>query len=167
MTPRLLRRNASSLYQVSPTFRLGNESSSFVRIEVLRRERPEATDYWDGNWLASAIELAAGPWKGEFQASLRSDEFADFRGELQRLFDGEQGSTAEFKSMEPWLRLKVERSDDLGHITVSGAAQTQPFFNGQNVLQFVLELDQSYLPASLAGLADIVKQFPVLGTPDD
>jgi hypothetical protein len=152
---------------MTTTFHLGGESSSFVKIEVLGRERPQAADYSDGNWLVSSIEVSAGPWNGRYGANLRADEFASFRQQLQNLYDDRDGPPAVFESMEPWLRFSVARSDKLGHIRVSGEARMEPFSQKHNVLQFVLELDQSYLPSALAGLATVDSEFPVVGSPTD
>lgn len=150
---------------MSATFHIGNDSSSFITIDVLRRERPNASDYWDGNWVTSIVEIAAGPWKGAYRANFRTDEFARFRDRLQRLYDDKEAGAAEFESMERWLRMKVERSDRLGHVSVTGEAQ--PLFDKHNALHFALELDQSYLPAAIEGLGSVLKEFPVIGSPTD
>lgn len=39
---------------------IGGAESDHVRIRVVGREIPSATDYWDGNWLVTPIELRVG-----------------------------------------------------------------------------------------------------------
>jgi hypothetical protein len=98
---------------------------------------------------------------------LRSNEFAEFHDQLQKLYKDKEAPPAHFDSMEPWLQFTVERLDRLGHLRVAGRAQAEPFFEGHNILQFVLELDQTYLPRVLDELDEILKEFPVIGSPTD
>lgn len=151
---------------MSRSFHFGTETTSYIYVEVLSRARPGATDYWDGNWLNTVVEVTAGPWRGSYRASLRADEFAEFRNQLQALYEDTGIKQAQFHSMEPWLQLSLERSDRLGHLRVAGRAQAEPFFEGHNLLQFVLELDQTYLPRVIDELEAIVNEFPVIGSPN-
>ena len=146
------------------SFHIGNETTDRLAVEVAAREHPDRFDYWDGNWLTAWVEVASGPWRGQYQAALRAEEFVHFRDQLQRLYDDREAPPAEFESMEPWLRFTVQRSDRLGHIRISGRAQTEPFFDSHNVFYFVLELDQSYLPTTLDELGKLIEEFPVVGS---
>ncbi|HVC78425.1 MAG TPA: hypothetical protein VND96_18115 [Candidatus Micrarchaeaceae archaeon] len=146
------------------SFHLGDETTSYVDVEVLSRTH-DVSDYWDGNWLTSVVKIAVGPWKGRYGASLRAEEFAQFHDQLRRLYDDASAPPAQFDSMEPWLRFKVQRSDSLGHITIAGHAQAEPFFEKHNILNFVLDLDQTYLPSVLDELDGILNEFPVVGSP--
>ena len=148
-------------------FRLGNESGDRLEVKVFARQHPDKTDYWDGNWLTAQVSVVAGPWTGAYRADLRAGEFAAFRDQLQRLYDNPAGSEATFESMEPWLRFSVKRTDALGHVEVRGESRAEPFLEGCNVLSFVLEIDQSFLPVALHGLVELLASFPVLGSPDD
>jgi hypothetical protein len=152
---------------VIPVFKLGGDERDYLKIQVLARAHPAETDYWDGNWLKAEVEIVAGPWRGGYRADLRAEEFRAFRHQLQRLYDDVDAPAAVFESMEPWLAFDVNRSDRIGHIEVHGKAQCEPFFEAHNVLFFALELDQSYLPGALSGLADIEAAFPVIGSPSD
>ena len=151
---------------MSHSFHLGDETTHYIDVEVLSRA-PNATDYWDGNWLTSVVEIVVGPWKGRYGASLRAEEFAQFRDQLRTLYDNASAPPAQFASMEPWLRFNVQRSDRLGHVRVAGRAQAEPFFDNHNLLEFVLELDQTYLSSVLDELDGILNEFPVLGSPKD
>ncbi|TMD36100.1 MAG: hypothetical protein E6I95_03015 [Chloroflexi bacterium] len=121
---------------MSRAFHIGGESAEHVAVEVVAREHPDQSDYWDGNWLTAWIDLASGPFRGKYRAALRAEEFVHFRDQLQTLFE-------------------------------SGRAQTEPFFDSHNVLYFVLELDQSFLPDVLAELKGVIQEFPVVGSPHD
>ncbi|MEO8898461.1 MAG: hypothetical protein ABI352_07825 [Candidatus Dormibacter sp.] len=144
-------------------FLIGTADGEHLRVEILGRENPNATDRDDGNWLRAMVHIASGPWKGSYSANLRSEEFVPLRIQLQRLYDDVTANLARFESMEPWLRFTVERSDRLGHVLVKGEARREPFFEQHNLLQFTLELDQSYLPVAVEGLAAVIEAFPVVG----
>jgi hypothetical protein len=150
---------------VTRTFSLGGAEIDFLKIDILARSYPSETDYWDGNWVRAHVHIAVSPWRGAYRADLRCEDFARFRQKLQRVYDDVNAPVAEFDSMEPWLQFEVQRSDRIGHIAVRGKAQQEPFFNGYNVLQFALDLDQSYLPSALADLVAIEADFPVRGSP--
>jgi hypothetical protein len=148
------------------SFRLGNETEH-VAVEVLAREHPDQSDYWDGNWLTAMVDVACGPWSGKYRAALRAEEFVHFRDQLHLLDNDREAPPAEFESMEPWLRFTVERSDKQGHVRVSGRAQTEPFFDSHNILYFVLEIGETFVAATLDELGEVIKEFPVVGKPHD
>lgn len=158
-------RRGSALMRTA--FNLGGEDNEYIRIAVLARAHPSETDYWDGNWLITEVQLAVGPFSGAYRADLRAEDFSMFREQLQRLYEDVAGEPAVFESMEPWLRLTVTRSDRLGHIKVRGLARPAIPFPGHNTLEFGLDIDQSFLPATLADLLQITAEFPVLGSPSD
>jgi hypothetical protein len=151
---------------MSASFHLGNQTTSYVNVEVLQITNPSAVnDYYEGNWVRSLITVAAGPWNGSIEATLRTEDFTLFRTQLQRLYEEVDAPPARFDSMEPWLEFEVERSDRLGHVRVMGQARAEPFFEKHNILQFVIDIDHTYLPATLAELREITNQFPVLASP--
>ena len=149
---------------MSLSFHIGNEAEH-VAVEVVAREHPDKSDYWDGNWLTAWVEVASGPWHGKYRAALRADEFVHFRDQLGRLIDDPEAPPAEFESMEPWLRFSIHRSPDRhGHVRVTGRAQTEPFFDSHNVFYFVLELKTELLSANLDELGKVIDEFPVYGS---
>jgi hypothetical protein len=149
---------------MSRSFRIGTDSAEHLAVEVLAREHPDKSDYWDGNWLTAMIDVAGGPWHGNYRAALRAEEFVHFRDQLHRLSEDHESPPAEFESMEPWLRFSVHRSDRHGHMRVTGRAQTEPFFDSHNVFYFVLELEQGFLAATLDELGKVIEEFPVVGS---
>jgi len=149
---------------VSHSFHIGTEANEHLAVEVLAREHPDQSDYWDGNWLTAEVDVASGPWHGNYRAALRAEEFVHFRDQLHLLTEDREAPPAEFESMEPWLRFTVHRSDRHGHVRINGRAQTEPFFDSHNVFYFVLELDQNLLAATLDELAKLIEEFPVVGS---
>jgi hypothetical protein len=138
-------------------WRLGGVTAEFVEIVV--QSRADAADFWDGNWLACRIEVAGGGCRARCSASLRAEEIADFHDALAALSAGTAHAAA-FTTLEEQIALRLHR-DAAGRVQVTGSVQDRP--GDGNSLQFTLELDQSYLPDSLAQLGRLVARFPVRG----
>lgn len=145
----------------TPKAVIGRPGGDHVRIRLTRRELPEATDYWDGNWIYADVALRAGAFRGEYEARLRSDELARFYASLGPLYDRLTGE-AVLDSMEKWVRVRLA-GDGKGHIAASCEAQDAP--GTGNLLTFELELDQTDLPRILRELEAILAAFPVIGEP--
>jgi hypothetical protein len=86
---------------------IGADSSERLSMHVTRREFPEASDYWDGNWVYVTIQIRAGAFHGEYEALLRTNELASFRDQLGALHATLNGS-ATFETMEHWLRVDIQ-----------------------------------------------------------
>ena len=136
-------------------------ASAHVSVSPSRREYPEATDYWDGNWIYADVTVVAGAFRGSFEANLRADEFERFRDQLRPLRESLVGR-AVFDPMEPWLRIEIE-GDGKGHFRAACRAADAPEVG--NVLAFGVEFDQTELPGILKGLDAICEAFPVVGAP--
>jgi hypothetical protein len=149
---------------MSRSFHIGDPAAEHLAVEVVAREHPDKSDYWDGNWLTAEVDVACGPFRGNYRAALRAEEFVHFRDQLQRLMDDHEAPPAEFESMEPWLRFNVHRSDRHAHLLVSGRAQTEPFFEEHNIFYFLLELEQGFAPETIGELDRLIEEFPVVGS---
>ena len=148
---------------MSRSFHIGN-GTEHVTVEVVAREHPDKSDYWDGNWLTAQVAVVSGAFQGSYRAALRAEEFVHFRDQLDRLNEDTEAPPAEFESMEPWLRFSVHRSDRHGHVRVSGRAQTEPFFDSHNIFYFVLELEEKLMATTLDELGTLIEEFPVVGS---
>jgi hypothetical protein len=121
-----------------------------------------AKDYWDGNWLVTPIEVAAGGFKGRVAAALRAEELATFLDALKRMSDSLEGE-ATLESMETWLSLRVS-VDRSGHLHVHGTLTDEPGI-GNSLTFDIADLDQTDLPAMIRSLSEAMRKFPVLGEP--
>jgi hypothetical protein len=148
---------------------LGQSASDHVAIQVKGRKYPQAVDYWDANWVDAEISLVIRPWRAMYDASLRTDELAKFREELEGL-DHRGRAAATFSPMEPWLQLALEL-DSLGHVHLRGEAGPEGFGRafGQARLEFELRefIDQTFLPSIIRQLKAIEREFPIIGKPSD
>ncbi len=140
---------------------IGADGAEQLSMHVTRREFPEASDYWDGNWVYTTIRIRAGAFRGEYEALLRTDELASFRDQLRTLHATLKGS-ATFETMEHWLRVDIQ-GDGRGHFQGKCEARDQPGIG--NTLRFELTFDQTELPRVITALDEVVRAFPVKGNP--
>lgn len=142
-------------------FRIGRSNREHVTVTPSRREFPDVADYWDGNWVYARIVVAAGGFRGEFEAQLRTEEFVSFRDELRPLHEKLVGR-AKFETTEGWLSIDIE-GDGKGHFHADCVAVDLP--GTGNRLTFVVDFDQTDLPEILQGLDAVTRAFPVVGSP--
>ena len=145
-----------------PEVVVGDPAGDHLSIRVIGRLHPGSDDFWDGNWLATPIDVVVGKFRGTIGASLRADELQRFREALKKLhalLDGE----AVLESMENWLTLKIT-AEPSGRLVITGRVADR--LGDGNRLTFWIEgVDQSYLPAMVDALGEIETYFPVLGSP--
>lgn len=140
-----------------PNLRLGGLS-----IWIEGRQFPNASDYWDANWLmVRAVVEATGATVRCDGSILMTTDIDRFRQELcvaHAAVDGE----ATLSSLEPELKvtLKVQR---LGG--VSCEVEITPDHLNQFHRFALVGLDQSYLPSFIASCDAVLAAYPVIGTP--
>ena len=66
-------------------------SAEHVSLTFTGRTHPSCTDYWDGNWLSTIIEVATGGFRGRVTADLRAEELETFRDQLKLLYEKNSG----------------------------------------------------------------------------
>jgi hypothetical protein len=142
---------------------IGDENGQHLVVRAMSRNHPDLFDYWDGNWVACEVEIAAGGFRGAFRADLRSEEFRVFLEEVEALSRALDGA-ASFSTMEGQIAFSLT-GDGKGHVRVQGEAVDM--VGGDNRLQFSLDIDQTYLPAVCRSLEVILAAFPVVGTAGD
>ena len=54
------------------------EEDEKVEIQIVSRNYPNSSDYWDGNWNVSKINAEILGYLVRFNADLRTDELRDF-----------------------------------------------------------------------------------------
>jgi hypothetical protein len=142
-----------------PSLVIGSINSKWLRITPLQRAHPQCSDYWDGNWVNSSVEISVGAFTGKYIACLRTDEFRTFRIGLERLYQTLDGKTA-FASMEDWLAIEIA-SDGLGHFQAKCTLRDAAGIG--NTLKCEFKFDQTELPCMLRSLRSIDEAFPVIG----
>lgn len=133
---------------------------SAFQLWVHGRQFPEAHDQWDGNWLNVTVhcgQSGASVWATG--AILDSAGLLRFRDDLKQLHKTLSGE-AVLESHEPNIKVRVTASDGAGHLTVRADITPDHLAQGH---WFEFEIDQSYLPATVAQLESVLAQFPVRG----
>jgi hypothetical protein len=89
----------------------GSRTASTSSSGLPDGKQPEASDYWDGNWVYAIVKIAARAFRGEFEAQLRAEEFVSFRDQLRPLPESLKGH-AEFETTEGWLIIDMATARD-------------------------------------------------------
>ena len=138
---------------------LGEETT--IEIDVLYRNYPNSSDYWDGNWVTSKINIKIPGYLVNFDADLRIDELRDFANEIKLMSKLLKGK-AILNNLDNYLHIECEM-DKLGKI-IWTAETCYPSGYGA-VLKFEFESDQSFLIGLIKELENILTAFPVIGKP--
>jgi len=140
---------------------VGDASGEHVKISLLSRNHPECDDYWDGNWIASEVELHAGAYRASFRSNFRAEEFAFLHQSVCQFSETLCGS-ARFDTMEDQLAFELI-GDGRGHIRVEGTSLD--VVGVGNRLSFHFEIDQTYLVGIVRSLEKSISTYPVVGRP--
>lgn len=132
-----------------------------VKIDVLGREYPDCSDYWDGNWVISNVKIDIPGYHADFSASLRTDDISDFLSELRRMNRQLSGKAA-LKNIDNFVHFEG-KMDKAGQIVWSGET-CYPAGSGA-ILTFEFISDQSYLTDLIRELEDLMHVYPVIGNP--
>ena len=128
-----------------------------LRVWVHGREFPDASDYWDGNWLnVTASCIGAGSSVYAHGSIIHLSEIAGLLHELEALYETLSGE-AELKCIEPNLGVKLE-SKSAGHIGLT--IQITPDHLSERH-QFVDAMDQTFLPPIIAACRSLVERYPI------
>jgi hypothetical protein len=130
-----------------------------LKIWVHGRQFPDASDYWDGNWLSatarcdgsgSCVEVS-----GYFLHLGEIQKWKEGLQEFSRLLTG----SVELPTIEPTLRVKIEATGSrTGHLKCL-VEITGDHMNEHH--RFLLDSDQSYLPGLLAQLGTVLREYPI------
>lgn len=139
------------------TFRIRSNDGQYVEVEVLCYERGPTGDYHDDNWVTVKVLLRVAGFNGAFGAAFLTRDFVDFKDQLFELHSTLLGE-AKFVTLEDQLALTV-RGNGRGELTIEGEAWQESGVG--NHLHFAFQSDQTHLPESLSGLAEITTEFPI------
>ena len=134
----------------------------YLAITILGRSIPQPTNIWDANWLDVSLVLRTAYNSGEFQRHIKATilprELISFRNQLAALHQSLRGS-ATFSTLEGWLEMKCV-GDGRGHIDIACQVRNEPGIG--DTLNFQIHIDQTYLPAILSSLDDVLAVYPVI-----
>ncbi len=142
---------------------LGTRDADHLALRPLRRAHPEATEFWEANWLKVDVAVRAGAFHGAFEADLRADELQGFAEQLAALEGGAQGAAA-LQSMEGWVSLRLT-TGPRGRVQAACEVRDDPA--GGTALRFDLGSDLAQLASLRGALAELLRAFPVLGEAEE
>jgi hypothetical protein len=124
---------------------------------VFGREFPNATDYWDGNWLNVRAQVEAPGASVRAEGPLvHASELERFTKQLETLYATVNGK-AELRCMEPNLEIAIQGG-------ASGHVEANIMITPDHMTQshkFKFDLDQSYLGPVLDGCKSVLSRWPV------
>lgn len=132
---------------------------TFVRLGFSHRAYPEAQDYWDGNWVVTRIQAESQGFRADFTDQVHLGDVVQFYEQVMSLHATLSGE-ATLAMMEEYLTV-TGTLDARGGLHWS-AMLAQPF-RRDNRLQFTFWADQSYLPALIQQLENVLSEFEVRG----
>ncbi len=110
------------------------------------------SSYSTKGWAQADAKTAVHGFHGQVKPWVDGADFEIFTAQLRLVYESLQGE-AEFSPIEKQFTLKLVCKVG-GHIKVSGTAWSQA--TCENKLEYVLELDQSYLLGPLRKLEDLL-----------
>ncbi len=122
------------------------------------RQFPEASDYWDSNWLMVRARMEANGARIECHGPiLMTTDIQSFRAELATMI-GTLAGEATLSGLEPEINV-VLRMRTLGHVEGTIAITADHLSQHHS---FTVEADQSHLPALSRSCDAILNRFPVI-----
>jgi len=141
--------------------RIAATDGSFLDIRFSGRTWPQATDFWDGNWLNATARGSSCGLQGSVDLRLRVDELHSLSAKLADLPRSHTGQLA-FWPMEPNLKLTFQIGPPEA---LNVFVELQPDLAGPAHMTFELRLDQSSIPSIISQLAADLAPFPQVGQP--
>jgi hypothetical protein len=128
-----------------------------LRLWIHGRQFPDATDYWDGNWLRVTAYCTYSESTVRVHGPIiHLREVVGFLRGCQRLYETLAGR-AELDCIEPNLRISLV-AETGGHIRVELSITPDHMTESH---RFTDAFDQTYLPPVIAACERILQQYPV------
>jgi len=141
---------------------IGSTEQEYLSSAVLGRRYPNATNAWDAGWLDVKVSLRIARYSGVFEGSIKAillpSELLAWRNQLAELYQSLNG-TANFSTLEGWLEIKCV-GDGRGHIDIACRVTNEPGIG--DLLTFRLWIDQTYLPAILCSIDQVLSIYPAI-----
>ena len=132
------------------SFKLGTDFGDHLIVEI--DGRPDEHD----DWVSVIIVVHAGAFSASIDATFMTCDFAQFRRQLEALYETLSGS-AKFDTIERQLQIECV-GNERGGIAITGTVQDR--VGDGNELRFGFDIDQTYLPGVISELLRIESEFP-------
>lgn len=142
--------------ETQPDIQLGG-----LTISISHAPFPDSESYWDRNVVNCHVKAAANGAFVEVQNEfVHTGELRQFALDLTNVYDALKGE-CELAPLNANFRAKLA-SDGLGHFLIE--VLISPDWPTQSH-EFKFRTDQSYLPAILTSIWQVLEQYPVIGDP--
>lgn len=150
-------RLLKQLHKQKLTMKIQGDLGS-LEINIYGRSDSETSDYWDGNWLNSEIQVNIPTFKSSYKSNLRVDDLQRFYQRILALQNC-SANEVEFTTMEEGLYLSI-KLDYNGDLNCKGIAADG---NG-NSLNFGFKTDSASLNIFKGELESTLILYPIVGT---
>ena len=133
-----------------------------LRVWIHGRQFPEASDFWDGNWLRVTVHYGAcGANVWVSGPIIHLSEIAGWLEGCEAMAHTLRGESR-LDCMEPELSVVLRMSDSLGHAHMR--VEITPDHPSQEHV-FESEIDVSYLADFVRTCKKVLAEFPIRGRP--
>jgi len=137
---------------------------NWLRVEVLCREFPGESDYYDGNWLNVDIRIANSASRCRYNGPyLLAQELRDFLRNVEKMHKKGKGS-AKLVPLEEFWSCELSWLDERGHVRLVIDANPFPGMTdaAKSRHHYEFTADQSDLQCLARELHAVLRTFPVV-----
>jgi hypothetical protein len=132
-----------------------------LTIWIHGRQFPDATDYWDANWLNVTVHCGGKASTVMISGNLiHLSEITQLLSGIKKLHKNLKGK-AEMQCTEPNLSVELE-AEKLGHIKMTVNITPDYLYEKHT---YLFEIDQSYLTKFISECESVLEEYPILGKP--
>ena len=128
-----------------------------LKVWIHGRQFPDATDFWDGNWLRVTAVLSTPVSMVRTEGPIiHLREIYQLKVECQKLYESLSGC-ATLSCLEPNLAVKIDATTG-GHFDVEISVVPDQFTERHNYKE---TSDQTFLPNVIRQCEGILEQYPI------
>lgn len=131
-------------------------NSALLTIDVISYERPNATEFYDSNWLRCKVSCQIGSLRITEDMSLQTSDFLLLQESISA-FKQHRVCEIKFVTLEEQLQFTIQREQST-HIKIKGAISAIPPSSGIFTFEFEAE---ALSDSTIESLEDITLNFPV------
>ncbi len=128
-----------------------------LKLWIHGRQFPNATDFWDGNWLRVTAILSTSTSMVRTEGPIvHLREIYGLKAECEKLYETLSGQ-ATLACLEPNLSVKITAGTS-GHIDIEVSVVPDQFTERH---EYKTTSDQTYLPGVIQQCEGILEQYPI------
>ena len=132
----------------------GNDAR--LTIDVISYEHPDATEFYDSNWLRCKVSCQIGSLRTTEEMSMQTNDFVALQKSVV-LFSQHKSHESKFVTLEEQLQFTIQRERST-HIKIKGLISAMPPSHGRFTFEFEAE---ALSDSTIESLEHITLNFPV------